>query len=156
MEGELADPICAYTDGSCLGNPGRGGWGVYAMVDGEENSWDGSDPNTTNQRMELMAAIKALEFLPEGRPLTIHSDSQYVVRGITEWITNWKRNGWRNAQGKPVANQELWKCLDALADGRDIEWQWVRGHAGNPGNERANRLAEAAARNAGGRMRKVG
>ena len=146
MKGKEVEPISVYTDGSCLGNPGRGGWGVFAVIDGKEHSWSGGDPNTTNQKMEVMAAIKALEHLPEDRPLIIFSDSKYVVDGITDWINNWKRKGWRNANGKPVANQDLWEALDASTDGRNIEWQWIRGHAGNPGNERADALAQQAAR----------
>ncbi|MCP4327171.1 MAG: ribonuclease HI [Alphaproteobacteria bacterium] len=145
-----------FIDGACIGNPGPGGWGVLALIDGEEREWSGGHPQTTNQRMELMGAIKALELLPVDWPLLILTDSQYVKNGITDWIKNWRRNKWRNAQGKPVANQDLWKRLEGLAKDRVIEWQWIRGHAGNPGNERADRLAESAARIAGGQMRRAG
>ena len=155
MTDKYSKPIPVYTDGACLGNPGPGGWGVYAHIEGRERSWSGGDPNSTNQRMEMMAAIKALELLPIERSLTIFSDSQYVIKGITEWIKNWKRNGWRNASGKAVANQDLWENLDALVDEREVDWQWVRGHAGNPGNERADILAQTAAKNAATKMRKA-
>lgn len=145
MKDERKDPIEVYTDGACLNNPGPGGWGVYAVIDGKGHSWSGTDPQTTNQRMELMAAIKALELLPEDRSLAIYTDSQYVQKGMTDWIENWKRNGWRSGSKKPVANRDLWETLDANARGRNVNWIWVRGHAGNRGNERADALAQHAA-----------
>ncbi|MFN4148732.1 MAG: ribonuclease HI [Rhodocyclaceae bacterium] len=133
-----------FTDGACSGNPGPGGWGALLRAGDREKSLSGHEPNTTNNRMELTAVIEALKALK--RPVTarVHTDSQYVQKGISEWIHGWKKRGWRTADGKPVKNADLWQMLDSLAALHQIEWVWVRGHAGHPENERADRLARAA------------
>ncbi len=131
----------AFTDGACSGNPGPGGWGVLLRMGRHEKELFGGEPETTNQRMELRAAIEALRALKRPCRITIHSDSKYVVQGMTEWIHGWKRNGWKNAAKKPVANRELWQELDRLAAGHEVRWEWVKGHAGHPENERADELA---------------
>ena len=133
--------INIYADGGCRGNPGPGGWGVL-MQSGENSKelW-GGEPNTTNNRMELTAVIRALEALKRPTAAHIHTDSQYVQKGISLWIHNWKRNGWRTADKKPVKNAELWQRLDELSQTHDLKWLWVKGHAGHPGNERADALA---------------
>ena len=130
-----------YTDGACSGNPGPGGWGVLILKDGTEERMCGGEPGTTNNRMELMAAIKALEAFAPGTSITLYTDSTYVKNGVTSWIAGWKRNGWKTAARKPVKNQDLWEPLDALATGRAVTWKWVKGHAGDAGNEEADRLA---------------
>ncbi len=133
--------IEAFTDGACAGNPGPGGWGVLIIDGGRETELCGGEPMTTNNRMELLATIKALE-TTTGAPLVrITTDSQYVKNGITQWIHGWKRNGWRTADRKPVKNQDLWQALDAARTGRAVEWHWVRGHDGHAENERADALA---------------
>ena len=135
--------IIAYTDGACSGNPGPGGWGVL-LIDGEsETELKGGEAETTNNRMELMAAMKALETAADGAPVTIYTDSQYVKNGVTDWIKSWKKNGWKTAAKKPVKNRDLWEELDALANARPVTWKWVKGHAGHPENERADALARA-------------
>lgn len=134
-------PVEIYTDGACRGNPGPGGWGVVLRYAGREKSLHGGEPQTTNNRMELTAAIQALESLKRPCRVVLTTDSQYLRRGITEWLPNWKRRGWRTAERKPVKNVDLWQRLDALAARHEIEWRWVRGHNGHPGNERADRLA---------------
>ena len=137
--------IDIYTDGACSGNPGPGGWGVL-ILDGEERrEFYGGEPETTNNRMELMAAIRALQETAEDGEVRLHTDSQYVKNGINDWINNWKRNGWKTAARKPVKNQDLWQALDAEIAGRRIDWRWVKGHAGDPGNERADELARMGA-----------
>ena len=138
--------IFAYTDGACSGNPGPGGWGVLLIArEGEtilkERELSGGAGETTNNRMELMAAISALEALERPGYITIVTDSVYVKDGLTKWITNWKRNGWKTAAKKPVKNEELWKRLDAATDRHTVRWEWVKGHAGHPENERADELA---------------
>jgi len=133
--------IEAFTDGACSGNPGPGGWGVLLRHAGREKELFGGERNTTNQRMELQAAIEALKALKKPCGVTIHSDSKYVIQGITEWIHGWKKKGWRNYNKKPVANRELWQELDSLNSKHEVTWQWVKGHAGHPGNERADELA---------------
>ena len=133
--------INVYTDGACSGNPGPGGWGVLILADGGERELCGGDPATTNNRMEMLAAIRALEQFPAGTALTLHTDSTYVMKGITEWIRGWKAKGWKNSQRKPVKNKDLWLELDELAAARDVTWAWVKGHAGDYGNERADELA---------------
>jgi len=133
--------IEAYVDGACSGNPGPGGWGVLLRAGGHEKELCGGEPATTNQRMELTAAIEALRALKRPSHITIHSDSKYVVTGMTEWIHNWKPKGWKTAGKKPVANLELWQELDRLAAQHRVTWQWVKGHAGHEGNERADELA---------------
>ncbi len=134
-----------YTDGACLGNPGPGGWGVLMRWRGVEKELSGFEAETTNNRMELMAAIQGIEALKPGSPVDLYTDSKYVMQGITEWIDGWKRNGWRTAAKKPVKNKDLWQALDEALDGHDIGWHWVKGHAGHPENERADELASAAA-----------
>jgi len=133
--------VHAFTDGACSGNPGPGGWGVLLRAGGHEKELFGGDKATTNQRMELQAAIEALKALKKTCRITIHSDSKYVVVGMTEWIHDWKRRGWKTASKKPVANLELWQELDQLAAKHQVNWQWVKGHAGHPENERADALA---------------
>lgn len=130
-----------YTDGACRGNPGPGGWGAVLCYAGREKSLQGGEPQTTNNRMELTAAIQALESLKRPCQVVLTTDSQYLRRGISEWLPNWKRRGWRTADRKPVKNVDLWQRLDALAARHEIEWRWVRGHNGHPGNEQADRLA---------------
>ena len=137
--------IDIYTDGACSGNPGPGGWGVL-ILDGEERrEFYGGEAETTNNRMELMAAIRALQETAEDGEVRLHTDSQYVKNGINDWINNWKRNGWKTSARKPVKNQDLWQALDAEIAGRRIDWRWVKGHAGDPGNERADELARMGA-----------
>lgn len=133
--------IEVWTDGACSGNPGPGGWGALLKIDGEKQEMHGGEASTTNNRMELMAAIMALESLPAGSALILHTDSQYVMKGLTEWMKGWKRKGWKNAAGEPVKNKDLWLRLDAAAANHKIDWRWVRGHNGDPGNERADALA---------------
>jgi len=133
--------IEAFTDGACSGNPGPGGWGVLLRKGGHEKELCGGEMDTTNQRMEMQAAIEALKALKKPCIITICSDSKYVITGISEWIHGWKKNGWKNAAKKPVSNQDLWQQLDALVAKHDVHWQWVKGHAGHEGNERADELA---------------
>ncbi len=133
--------IEAFTDGACSGNPGPGGWGVLLRMGKHEKELCGGVRGTTNQRMELQAAIESLKALKKHCAITIHSDSKYVVQGMTTWIHGWKKNGWKNASKKPVANQDLWEELDQLSARHDVIWAWVKGHSGHPGNERADELA---------------
>jgi len=140
--------LYAYTDGACSGNPGPGGWGVLLVArEGDtvlrERELSGGEPHTTNNRMELLAAISALESLTRGAAITVVTDSAYVKNGVTGWIEAWKRNGWRTADGKPVKNAELWQRLDRAQARHRVRWEWVRGHAGHPENERADALARA-------------
>ena len=130
-----------YSDGACRGNPGPGGWGVLLRYDGTEKELWGGEAATTNNRMELMAAIRALEALKRRCRVRLYTDSLYVMKGISTWIGDWKRRGWRTADKKPVKNEDLWRRLEELAAKHDIEWCWVRGHAGHPENERADQLA---------------
>ena len=130
-----------YTDGACSGNPGPGGWGVLLSYGGHQKELSGGEAATTNNRMELMAAIQALESLTRKSKIRLHTDSVYVRNGIISWLPNWKRNGWRTASKQPVKNGDLWRRLDAAAAKHDVEWLWVKGHAGDPGNERADALA---------------
>lgn len=134
-----------YTDGACKGNPGHGGWGVWLSCGDLEKELSGGEALTTNQRMELTAAVQALTALKRPSDVLLYTDSTYVLKGITEWINGWKRNGWRNAARKPVSNADLWRALDAATARHTIEWRWVKGHAGDPGNERADALANAGA-----------
>ncbi|MEO8716674.1 MAG: ribonuclease HI [Burkholderiales bacterium] len=131
----------AYADGACKGNPGPGGWGVLLRVAGRERELHGGEAHTTNNRMELTAVIRALESLEGRARVRLYTDSQYVQKGITEWIHDWKRRGWRTADKKPVKNIDLWMRLDEVTQGHDVKWHWVRGHAGHPENERADALA---------------
>jgi len=133
-----------YADGACKGNPGPGGWGVLLRAGGAEKELFGGERETTNNRMELTAVIRALEALKRRCRVRLYTDSQYVQKGISQWIHDWKRRGWRTADKKPVKNEDLWRHLDELAGGHDIEWHWVRGHAGHPENERADALANRA------------
>ncbi|HXZ53121.1 MAG TPA: ribonuclease HI [Burkholderiales bacterium] len=133
-----------YADGACKGNPGPGGWGVLLRAGGAEKELFGGERETTNNRMELTAVIRALEALKRRCKVRLYTDSQYVQKGISQWIHDWKRRGWRTAERKPVKNDDLWRRLDELAGGHDIEWHWVRGHAGHPENERADALANKA------------
>lgn len=133
-----------YTDGACKGNPGPGGWGVLLRYNGVEKTLKGAENNTTNNRMELMAAIQALEALKRPCRVELTTDSQYVRKGITEWIQGWKQRGWKNASKKPVKNADLWQRLDTLAAQHDINWHWVKGHSGHPENEMADQLANQA------------
>ena len=130
-----------YTDGACRGNPGVGGWGVVMRYRGREREFFGGEPGTTNNRMELTAAIRALEALQRRCKVSLYTDSKYVRDGITTWMPDWKRRDWRTADRKPVKNQDLWQRLDAVAAGHDVEWHWVRGHSGHLENERADALA---------------
>ena len=133
--------VVVYTDGACKGNPGPGGWGALMESGGRTREIYGGEPATTNNRMELMAVIRALEALKKPCRVRLHTDSQYVQLGISKWIHGWKKNGWRTADKKPVKNADLWRELDELAAKHDIEWLWVKGHAGHDGNERADALA---------------
>jgi len=133
--------VKAFTDGACSGNPGPGGWGVLLRMGKHEKELCGGERQTTNQQMELQAAVEALKALKQPCRITIYSDSKYVVQGMQEWIHNWKATGWRTAGKKPVSNLERWQQLDALATRHEVTWQWVKGHSGHPENERADELA---------------
>lgn len=143
----MSDIVDIYTDGACSGNPGPGGWGALLRIGAKERELSGYEPATTNNRMELTAVIEALRALK--RPVTarVHTDSQYVQKGISEWIHGWKRRGWKTADRKPVKNADLWQALDALTASHRIEWLWVRGHAGHIENERVDALARQAIAN---------
>ena len=136
--------IVIHTDGACSGNPGPGGWGAILHWKGHEKELSGAEAETTNNRMELMAAIAALEALKRRSSVRLVTDSTYVRDGVTKWIHGWKRNGWKTAAKKPVKNDDLWKRLDAIASKHDVSWEWVKGHAGHPENERADQLAREA------------
>jgi ribonuclease HI len=133
--------VTMYTDGACKGNPGPGGWGVLLRAGENERELFGGEPQTTNNRMELTAAIEGLRALTRPCKVTLYTDSTYVMQGITQWMTNWKRNGWRTADKKPVKNADLWQALDAARAPHQVDWQWVKGHASNDGNNRADALA---------------
>jgi ribonuclease HI len=139
----MTDAVEVWTDGACSGNPGPGGWGAILSYKGKEKELSGGEAMTTNNRMELMGAISALETLTRPCTVALHTDSQYLRQGITAWIHGWKRNGWKTADRKPVKNEELWKRLDAALGRHKIEWKWVKGHAGDEMNERADALARA-------------
>ncbi len=130
-----------YTDGACRGNPGPGGWGVLLIAGKHRKTLHGGDPETTNNRMELTAAIEALNALKSGHPAVLHTDSKYVMDGVNEWLPNWKKRGWKTASKKQVKNKDLWQALDEAVARHEIDWRWVRGHDGNPGNEEADALA---------------
>ncbi len=134
-----------YADGACRGNPGPGGWAALLIHDRHEKELFGAEPHTTNNRMELLAVIRALEALKKpGTSARVYTDSQYVIKGIEEWLSSWKARGWRTADKKPVKNQDLWEQLDGLSARHDLEWHWVRGHSGIAGNERVDALANKA------------
>ncbi len=137
----MSDIVEIYTDGACKGNPGVGGWGVLMRYGDTTREFFGGDPQTTNNRMELTAVIRALEALKRRCAVRLHTDSKYVHQGISVWIHDWKKRGWRTADKKPVKNEDLWRRLDEIAGAHDIEWIWVEGHAGDLGNERADELA---------------
>lgn len=136
-----ADTIYIYSDGACKGNPGAGGWGALLVSNGHSTEICGGEADTTNNRMEMMAVIRALESLKQPSVIEVHTDSQYVQKGISEWMAGWKKRNWRTADGKPVKNQDLWLQLDSLSQLHSIQWKWVKGHAGHPENERADALA---------------
>ncbi len=142
--------VVIYTDGACSGNPGPGGWGVVMRWQGKEKELYGFEPVTTNNRMELMAAIQALEALQRPTSVSLHTDSKYLLDGITKWIPNWQRNGWKTAAKKPVKNDDLWRRLTEALRPHDVDWVWVKGHAGDPGNERADALARRGIEEAAG------
>jgi ribonuclease HI len=144
-----SDSVTIYTDGACKGNPGPGGWGAWLSLGGHEKELWGGEALTTNNRMELTAVIKALAALKRTSHVVIHTDSQYVRQGITTWIHNWKTRGWKTADHKPVKNIDLWQKLDELASTHHVQWRWVKGHAGDPGNERADALANRGVTDAG-------
>jgi len=137
----MSEIVEIFTDGACSGNPGPGGWGAILRCKGVEKELKGGENPTTNNRMEMMAVIRALEALSRPCEVVLHTDSQYVMKGITEWMAAWKRRGWKTADNKPVKNDDLWKVLEAACSRHRVTWRWVRGHAGHPENERADRLA---------------
>lgn len=137
----MSESVIIYTDGACRGNPGPGGWGVFLSYKGQEKELYGGEQETTNNRMELMAVIKGLEALKTNCRVEINIDSKYVLQGITEWMPNWKKKGWKTAANKPVKNEDLWRRLDQALTGHQIKWVWVKGHSGNNGNDRADALA---------------
>jgi ribonuclease HI len=141
----MSDSVEIFTDGACRGNPGVGGWGVLLRYKGEEKILSGGELATTNNRMEMMAAIQALESLKRPCRVCLTTDSQYVKKGVTEWLADWKRRGWRTSAGKPVKNMDLWQRLDLAVQRHEIEWHWVRGHTGHRENELADQLANQAA-----------
>jgi ribonuclease HI len=138
--------VTIYTDGACLGNPGPGGWAAVILTAGERREIAGFEPATTNNRMELRAALEGLRALPAGVEIDLHTDSQYVRNGMNDWLSRWKRNGWRTADRKPVKNGDLWRALDEAAQAHHVRWHWVRGHDGDPENERCDELANEAIR----------
>ena len=140
----MSKTVEIYTDGACRGNPGPGGWGALLRYNGHQRELHGAEDHTTNNRMELMAPIKALESLKRACQIAVTTDSTYVRNGITEWIHQWKRNGWRTANKKPVKNADLWQQLDDLVQQHDIQWHWIKGHSGHPENEIADALANQA------------
>jgi ribonuclease HI len=141
----MSEMVELFTDGACKGNPGPGGWGAVLRFKGKERELSGGEPDTTNNRMEMMAAIEGLKALTRPCSVTLHTDSKYLMDGITKWIHGWQRNGWRTADKKPVKNADLWQALLAATAPHQVKWRWVKGHAGHPENERADTLASAAA-----------
>ena len=140
--------IKVYTDGACRGNPGPGGWGVYIQLNDEVKDLYGGNPETTNNQMEMQAALEALKYLEDkNEVIELYTDSNYLRQGITEWIHKWKLNNWRTAAKKPVANRDLWIEISDLNEKMNVHWNWVKGHAGDPGNERADQLANLGADN---------
>lgn len=147
----MSEEIIVHTDGACRGNPGPGGWAALLRWKGHERLLSGREAATTNNRMEMMAAIRALEAIKRASRVDLHTDSQYLRQGVTEWMPRWQRNGWRTADGKPVKNQDLWLELARAIGTHDVRWHWVRGHAGDPDNERVDAAARAAIDGAGDR-----
>ena len=145
----MSKTVTIYTDGACKGNPGRGGWGALLSYGSNVKELWGGEPETTNNRMELLAAISALEALKRASQIHLYTDSDYLRRGITEWIANWKRRNWKTSAGKPVKNIDLWQRLDKAVEKHQIDWRWVKGHSGDPGNERADELANRGAEEQG-------
>lgn len=137
----MSEVVTIYTDGACKGNPGRGGWGALMTFAGKKKELCGGEKDTTNNRMEMLAAIKALESLNRPCKVALYTDSTYLRKGVLEWMKNWKKNGWKTAAKKPVKNVDLWQRLDEIIKGHEIDWHWVKGHSGDPGNERADELA---------------
>lgn len=144
-DADLRPQVELFTDGACLGNPGPGGWAALLRTGAHERELSGAEADTTNNRMELMAAIGGLEALKRPCRVRIVTDSQYVKRGVEEWMANWRRRGWKTADGKPVKNRDLWERLSAVLAGHEVRWNWVRGHAGHAENERVDLLARSAA-----------
>ena len=140
----MSATVVIHTDGACRGNPGPGGWGAVLQAGEQQKSLNGFDPETTNNRMELTAVIEGLRALRRPCRVQLVTDSKYVMQGITQWMANWKRNGWKTAARKPVKNVDLWRLLDTEVQRHDVDWRWVKGHSGNPGNELADRLANQA------------
>lgn len=148
---DLPAPVEVYADGACKGNPGPGGWGVLLRHGDRSKTLYGGEAETTNNRMELTAVIEALRALKRTSRVAVYTDSQYVQKGITEWLPNWKRRGWKTSAGTPVKNRDLWQTLDDLVSRHEVEWHWVRGHAGHAGNEEADRLANLGVQMVNGR-----
>jgi ribonuclease HI len=140
----MTDRVEIFSDGACRGNPGPGGWGALLRYKGHEKLLSGGEAHTTNNRMEMMAAIQALESLRRPCKVRVTTDSQYLHKGITEWLAGWKRRGWKTSDKKPVKNADLWERLDRALEAHEVEWHWVRGHSGHPENERADQLATQA------------
>jgi ribonuclease HI len=151
----MNDDVIIYTDGACSGNPGPGGWGAILSARGHEREICGGEPNTTNNRMEMMAAIRALEALKRPCRVELYTDSQYLRQGITEWLQGWKARGWKTADKKPVKNEDLWRELDEARARHEVSWRWVKGHAGHPMNERADALARKGLQEARAREREI-
>ena len=151
----MTDSVEIYTDGACKGNPGPGGWGALLVYKGVERELWGGEPDTTNNRMELTAAIRALEILNRHCRVQLTTDSEYVMKGIKEWLPNWKKRGWKTAARQPVKNADLWQALDAQVSRHEVHWHWVRGHNGHPGNERADQLANRGVAEINGARRAV-
>ncbi len=143
----MSEPVIIYTDGACKGNPGKGGWGAWLKYKDNEKELCGGEKHTTNNRMELMAAIQALETLKRPCVVKLHTDSVYLKDGINKWIVNWKKRGWKTTSKQPVKNEDLWRRLDAARERHQIEWKWVKGHSGDYGNEKADSLANKGIEN---------
>jgi ribonuclease HI len=137
----MAEPVIIYTDGACKGNPGKGGWGAWLQYKGREKELYGGEKHTTNNRMELMAAIQALDALKKPCVVELHTDSSYLKDGINKWLANWKKRGWKTANKQAVKNEDLWRRLDLVTKNHEITWKWVKGHSGNYGNDKADSLA---------------
>ncbi|MEB3701454.1 Ribonuclease HI [Candidatus Bealeia paramacronuclearis] len=144
MKKDHTDVVEIYTDGACRGNPGPGGWGALLRYKGVEKELSGFETRTTNNRMELMAAIRAIEAMKKPTRIELYTDSQYVKKGMSEWISGWKAKGWKNSKKEPVANADLWQELEALSQNHTISWHWVKGHSGHPENDRVDQLANEA------------